>query len=92
MSNASRRPHWWRLHWLDELRRRVSYLIYVQHPWDVVPVVPQSQLLPPIVDRHVEILLRALDQCLSTRVDDVAESLVHSVDRDFVAMWPGEHD
>ncbi|MDA9802742.1 class I SAM-dependent methyltransferase [bacterium] len=91
MSSTVASPHWWRWPWLDELRRRVSYLIYVQHPWDVVPVVPQSQLLPPIADHHVEVLLRALEQCLKSRVDDVAEALVHSVDRDFVAMWPGEH-
>ena len=69
----------------------MSYLIYVQHPQDLVPVVPQSELQPPIEDRHVEVLLRALGHALNSKVDEIAESLVNGVDRDFVRTWPGEH-
>ena len=57
----------------------MSYLIYVQHPQDLVPVVPQSELQPPIEDRHVEVLLRALGHALNSKVDEIAESLVNGV-------------
>lgn len=82
---------WWRWPWLDELRRQISYLIFVQKPQDLVPVVPQSDLVPALEDRHIEILVQVCGEALKSNVDEVASNLVNEVDRDFVRMWPGEH-
>lgn len=85
------RSRWWRRAWLDAIRRRLSYLIYVQHPQDLVPVVPQSELTPALDDYHVELLLGVLKQAFQSDVGDVADLLVDEVDRSFVRTWPGEH-
>ena len=65
---------WWRWPWLDELRRRMSYLIFVQKPQDLVPVVPQSELVPALEDRHIEILVQVCGEALKSNVDEVAPS------------------
>ena len=85
------RRRWWRQPWLDEVRRRLSYLVYVQFPQDLVPVAPQVALQPPLEDKHVSVLLQALTHALKADVGEVSARLVNEVDRDFVMMWPGEH-
>jgi predicted O-methyltransferase YrrM len=63
----------------------------VQYPQDLLPVVPQSELSPPLEDRHVQVLLQVLGHALKSEVDDVAQALINEVDREFVMLWPGEH-
>lgn len=82
---------WWRWHWLDELRRRLSYLISVQYPQDMVPVVPQAELEPPLDQQHLALLIEALVHAMKCDIGDVAQSLPMKADQDFVRTWPGEH-
>lgn len=81
----------WRRPWLDDLRRRISFMIFVQNPQDLMPIVSQSELLPPLQDEHLTFLVDVLVQALNCDVRDVANKLVIDQDRRHVLEWPGEH-
>lgn len=82
---------WWRTPWLDNVRRRLSYLFFVQFPQDWVPVVPQAELSPPLEERHASFLVHVLDETLKSDIHEVAASMIQQTDQDYALMWPGEH-
>jgi len=91
MNGARPAKRWWRMPWLDNLRRRLSYLIFVQLPQDWVPAVPQAELLPPLEERHASFLVNVLEETLESDIHEVAASLIQQADRDYALLWPGEH-
>jgi predicted O-methyltransferase YrrM len=82
---------WWRNPWLDNFRRRLSHLIFVQFPQDLVPVIPQSELSPRMEDHHAAFLAKVLSEALRSDTQGVAQQLAQKVDREYVLLWPGEH-
>lgn len=91
MNEEKTTRRWWRTPWLDKVRRRLSYLLFVQFPQDWVPVVPQTELLPRLEERHASFLVHVLSETITSDVHEVAACLIEQTDRDYALMWPGEH-
>lgn len=81
----------WRHPKLDEKRRRASYFLFVQYPNDLLPVVPQQELEPSLLDEHLETISRIVEQALQVNLADVASAMPDAMDAEYVLTWPGEH-
>lgn len=82
---------WWRRRRIDESRRRLSHLVFVQYPEDLLPNVQQSQLFPEVTEEHMATTIKMLQATLHSDVSRVADLLPNWQDAEFVRRWPGEH-
>lgn len=91
MSRWGVKKKWWRRRAIDEVRRRLSYLFFVQYPEDLLPVARQGCLLPPMDEKQIATTVAILTATLGIDVSSIADVLPERDDADFVRLWPGEH-
>ena len=88
-------PHsgkrFWRNDRLDRWRRKISHLVTVQYPHDLLPVAPSPEIQPSVSDEQLRVLLAAAVAALEVDLDAIADLLPDPEDAGYVTTWPGEH-
>ena len=91
MENPTHRTRWWRTDRLDTWRRKLSHLVYVEYPHDLLPVVPNPEIRPEVSPDNMATILSAAQEALRHDLTEIADLLSDPLDAGYVKTWPGEH-